>query len=359
MPDSIPASSAAADRQTWPTVLAPLIGGQDLSTTQTAWAMQQILGGNATESQIAAFVVALRAKGETVEELTGLADTMLSFATAIQAPTDSVDIVGSGGDRTNAVNVSTMAALVTAAAGTTVVKHGNRGASTACGSADVIEELGVTLDLSPEQQIRVIAAAGIGFLFARSYHPALRYAAVTRSELGVPTVFNFLGPLTNPARPVAHSVGVSHPRLAEQTAGVLASRGSRGLVFHGRDRLDKVTTTTTSTVWLITDGRVDRTEFDPLELDIARATTAELAGGTAAHNADVVRRVAAGEPGPVTDIVALNAAAALLSYAGAEHGVDLASQLRPHLETARTVIADGAMAAKLEQWVAACDAVVS
>ena len=199
-------------------------------------------------------LVALRAKGETVTEITGMVDTMLEFATPITVPGPAVDVVGSGGDRMNTVNISTMAAVVAAAAGATVVKHGNRAASSACGAADVLEELGVVLDLTPQAQQRVIEQVGIGFLFAPHYHPALRHAGPTRRELGIPTTFNFLGPLANPAQPVAQAVGVSEERMAELMAGVFASRGNHGLVVHGRDGLDELTTTTTSTVWSYADG---------------------------------------------------------------------------------------------------------
>ncbi len=342
----------------WPSVLGRLVAGTDLSSDDAAWAMHQIFVGEATAVQLAAFAVALRAKGETVEELSAMADTMLAFATPIDVPTDAVDIVGSGGDRAHTVNVSTMAALVAAAAGARVVKHGSRAASSACGAADVLEALGIPLDLSPEQQARVIASAGIGFLFARNYHPALRYAAAPRGELGIPTTFNFLGPLTNPGRPVAHAVGVADARMAALMAGVLAGRGSRGLVFHGGDGLDELTTTTDSAVWLMAEGRVTRTSVDPLDLDIDRAAVADLVGGSPAHNADVVRHVAGGELGPVADIVALNAAACLLAYAGVRHDVDLAGQLRPHLEAARTAMADGRMAQTLDRWAEACRSVL-
>lgn len=342
------AGTRPADR-TWSQVLGPLVAGQDVPGEATAWAMERLLSGEATPAQQAAFVVALRCKGETVAELAGLADTMLDFATPIEVPGPAVDVVGSGGDRANTVNVSTMAAIVAAAAGARVVKHGNRAASSACGAADVLEALGVALDLAPERQADVVAEVGIGFLFAPLYHPALRHA-VWRRELGIPTTFNFLGPLANPAQPVAQAVGVADERMAPLMAGVFAGRGQRGLVVHGGDGLDELTTTTTSTVWVYADGEVRQRELDPARLGIPRAEVANLVGGDAAANAAVVRDLLAGRPGPVRDIVTLNAAAALVAFDGpaADH---LDDQLADGLERARGAIDSGAGQAILQTWV--------
>lgn len=343
------AGARRADR-TWSDVLGPLVAGQDLSHGATAWAMERLLSGEATPAQQAAFVVALRCKGETVEELSGLADTMLDFATPIEVPGPAVDVVGSGGDRANTVNVSTMAAIVAAAAGARVVKHGNRAASSACGAADVLEALGVVLDLPPERQAGVVTEVGIGFLFAPLYHPALRHA-VWRRELGIPTTFNFLGPLANPAQPVAQAVGVADVRMATLMAGVFAARGQRGLVVHGGDGLDELTTTTTSTVWVYADGTVRQRELDPAHLGIPRAAVSDLVGGDAATNAGVVRDLLDGRTGPVRDIVTLNAAAALVAYDGPVAD-DLEDQLAGALTRARDAIDSGAGKAKLEAWVA-------
>lgn len=338
---------------TWPDLLASLIRREDLSAEAAQWGMGTILAGSATPVQIAGFLIALRAKGETVAEISGLAEAMLSFATPLQIAGRSVDVVGSGGDRANTVNVSTMAALVAAAAGAQVIKHGNRAASSACGTADVLEELGVVLDLPAEVQQDVVSAVGITFLFASHYHPALRHAALPRRELGVPTTFNFLGPLANPARPAAQAVGMADPRVAELVAGVFAARGTQGLVFHGGDGLDELTTTTTSTVWLINSGRVERQEFDPLALEIPRAEVSDLVGGDAPVNARVVRDVLAGTSGPVRDIVLLNAAATLLADSGPDLDADVADQLAGPLERAREAVDSGAAAAKLDAWVRA------
>ncbi len=336
---------------TWPQVLTELVGRRDLSPEAATWAMDQILAGEATSVQIAGFAIALRAKGETVGELTGLSTAMLSRATAIQLPREAVDVVGSGGDRANTVNVSTMAAIVTAATGVPVVKHGNRAASSACGTADCLEALGVALDVPPSAQAGVLAEAGIVFLFAPMYHQSLRYASPARGELGVPTTFNFLGPLANPARPVAQAVGVADGRMAPLVAGVIADRGHRGLVFHGSDGLDELTTTTSSDVWLIRDGAVQATTLDPSTLGVAPASREDLVGGTPAHNAGVVREVLAGRPGPVRDIVALNAAAAQLAFAGPDLSAPLADQLAGVLRRAYDAIDSGAAASVLDTWV--------
>ncbi|GAA2100728.1 anthranilate phosphoribosyltransferase [Microlunatus panaciterrae] len=340
-------------RLTWPTVLSGLVRGEDQSSDATAWAMGQILAGEATPVQMAAFVVALRAKGETVEEIVGLAEMMLSYASPITVEGRAVDVVGSGGDRANTVNISTMAAIVAAGAGALVVKHGNRAASSACGTADVLEQLGVVLDLPPARQQQVIQSAGIGFLFAPHYHPGLRHASVARRELGIPTTFNFLGPLTNPGRPNAQAVGVADPRMAELMAGVFARRGNQGMVFHGADGLDELTTTTTSSIWLFRDGQVRRSEFDPTLLGLPRARVEDLVGGDPATNAEVVRELLAGKAGPVRDIVTLNAAAALLAFNGPDLDADLVGQFADQLVAAEESLTSGAAGAKLQQWVAA------
>ena len=338
---------------TWPDVLTGLIAGDDLSAQTVGWAMDEILAGNATPVQLAGFLVALRAKGETVDEIAGLAGGMLARATPISLPTEAVDVVGSGGDRANTVNVSTMAAIVAAGAGVKVVKHGNRAASSACGAADVLEALGVALDVPPARQADVLAEAGIVFLFAPLYHPSLRYAGTARRELGIQTPFNFLGPLANPARPAAQAVGIANARMAQIVAGVLAARGTRGLVFHGDDGLDELTTTTTSDVWLIADHRVQPTTLNPADLGLAPAARDDLLGGDAAHNASIVRGVLDGVKGPVRDIVLLNAAAALLAFAGPDLDGDLTAQLADQLQVAARAIDSGAAAEALSRWVAA------
>ncbi|MFN2539740.1 MAG: anthranilate phosphoribosyltransferase, partial [Mycobacteriales bacterium] len=242
--------------RSWPELLSTLLRGESLGRDDTAWAMREVMNGDATPAQTAGFVIALRAKLETPEEVAGFVDTMLGFAAPVAVPVRVVDTCGTGGDRAHTVNISTMAALVVAGAGAPVAKHGNRAASSQCGSADVLEALGVKVDLRPSAIADCLAGAGIAFCFAPVFHPAMRHTAVPRRDLGVPTVFNLLGPLTNPTRPAAQAVGVSDERLAPVMAGVLATRGTDALVFRGDDGLDELTTTGPSTVWTVTGGSV-------------------------------------------------------------------------------------------------------
>ena len=303
------------DTPTWPALIRTLIQGNALTADQTAWAMNEIMEGAASSARIAGFGVALRAKGETAEEMAGLASAMLAHATPITVPGPVTDLVGTGGDGAQTVNVSTMATIVAASCGVRMAKHGNRAASSACGSADVLEALGVVIDLPPSATTALAAEIGIAFLFAPLYHPAFRHTGPVRKELGVPTAFNFLGPLTNPARPSSLAIGVADPQMGGVLAEVLASRGNSALVFHGGG-LDELTTTGPSTIWVVADGSVAITELDPLSLGIARATIADLRGGDAEHNAGAVRAVLSGEHGPVRDIVVLNAAAAIAASEG-------------------------------------------
>ena len=298
------------DTPTWPALIRALIQGETLHAGQTAWAMNEIMDGAASPAQIAGFGVALRAKGETAEEMAGLAEAMLAHATPITIGGPVTDLVGTGGDGAHTVNISTMATIVAGAAGARMVKHGNRAASSACGTADVLEALGVVIDLPSAATEELFAELGVAFLFAALYHPAFRHTAPVRRELGVPTAFNYLGPLTNPARPASLAVGVADPRMGPVLAGVLAARGNSAIVFHGGG-LDELTTTGPSSVWVAADGGVSPAVLDPVVLGLPRASLGDLRGGDAAHNAGVVRAVLAGERGPVRDIVLLNAAAAL------------------------------------------------
>ena len=313
--------------------------------------MNTIMAGEATPAQIAGFLVALRAKGETVEELTGLVEAMLQNANPIQISGEKLDIVGTGGDRLNTVNISTMAALVAAGAGAKVVKHGNRAASSTSGSADVLEALGVRLDLSIDQVARNAEEAGITFCFAQVFHPSFRHTAVPRRELAVPTAFNFLGPMTNPAHVQASAVGVANARMAPLVAGVLARRGSRGLVFRGDDGLDELTPTGPSTVWEIRNGTVTEQVFSPAELGIEPSTVADLRGGDAAANAVVVREVLDGKTGPVRDAVLLNAAAGLVSVDLNADG-DLLDRMRAAFTLAADSVDSGKAAGVLTKWIA-------
>ena len=336
---------------TWPEVLGDLVAGRDLTAGQTSWAMAELLEGNATPAQVAGFAVALRAKGETSEELTGLVAAMYDRATPISVPGRLLDVVGTGGDRSMSVNISTMSAIVAAGAGSTVVKHGNRSASSKSGSADVLEALGIRLDLPADRVAEVASEAGITFCFAATFHPAMRHAAVARRELGIATAFNLLGPLSNPARPAAQAIGCADARMAPVMAGVYAARGVDAWVFRGDDGLDELTTTTTSSVWVVHDGQVREDRVDPASLGLAPATTEDLRGGDAAHNAEVVRRLLAGDSGPVRDAVVLNAGAALAVHD--EPGAPVQESLERGMAKAAGAIDSGAAGALLERWVAA------
>lgn len=338
--------------RSWPSLLAVLVDGRDLSRADTAWAMDQILAGETTPVHLAGFLMALRVKGESVEEMAGLVEAMLAAAVRITVSGRVVDVVGTGGDRAHTVNISTMAAIVVAAAGERVVKHGNRAASSSCGSADVLEELGVALDLTPPAVAAVAEEVGITFCFAQVFHPAMRHAAGVRRELGVATAFNFLGPLTNPAAPSAHAIGVADARMAPIMAGVLAARGSSALVFRGEDGIDELTVTAPSTVWTVRGGGVTEQRVDPRDLGISLVEAQALRGADAAYNAQVARRMLAGEPGPVRAAVLLNAAAALV--AADRPGVgDVTGALRTAMARAAEAVDSGAAQATLAAWVAA------
>jgi anthranilate phosphoribosyltransferase len=336
-------------RQAWRALMGRLLAGQDLTEDDTAWAMDQVMTGAATTAQIAGFAVALRAKGETPSEISGMAATMLAHGLRVEVPGRAVDIVGTGGDQANTVNISTMAAIVTAAAGVPVVKHGARAATSASGAADVLEALGVAVDLPPEAVQICVAELGIGFCYAPLYHPALRYASEARRDLP-PTTFNLLGPLTNPAQPAAGLVGCANAVMAPVLAEVFAQRGMTTLVVRGDDGLDELTTTTTSTVWAADGGVVRIDKIDPVAIGIPPATAEDLRGGDATVNAHVVRELVAGKNGPVRDAVLLNAAGAVAAYRGL--GDDLSADLRAALDTVGQAIDSGAAATLLDRWAA-------
>ena len=335
----------------WPEILSGLVAGSDLDASRTAWAMGEILAGNATAVQIAGFAVALRAKGETVEEMQGLVEAMYAHATPLEVPGRTLDVVGTGGDRSFSVNISTMAAIVAAGAGVSVVKHGNRSASSKAGSADVLEKLGIRLDLPAPDVARVAAEAGITFCFAAAFHPALRHAAVARSELGIGTTFNFLGPIANPARPAAQAIGCADRRMAPVMAGVFARRGVDAWVFRGDDGLDELTTTTTSSLWLVHDGEVVETTVDPGRLGIPAGTAEGLRGRDAEYNAAVVRRLLGGDKGPVRDAVVLNAGAALAVHADEPGTVE--DRLAAGIRRAEDSLDSGGAQTTLDRWIAA------
>lgn len=332
----------------WPALLTDLLERRDLPAAHARAAMATILAGDATPAQLIAFVVALRAKGETPEEISGLLDAVLDAATLVPLADDvrerAIDIVGTGGDRSHSINVSTMAAIVVASTGVPVCKHGARAASSQCGTADVLEALGVAVDLPPEGVVRCVEQAGIGFCHAPRFHPAFRFAAPSRREIGIPTVFNLLGPMANPGRVRRQLIGVANPAVAERMLASLRLHGSRrAWVVHGNG-LDELTTTGTSTVLALDDDVVRHFTVDPVELGLAPAIVDELVGGPPDVNAAVVRAVLAGEHGAHRNIVVLNAGAALVVAGTAPDiatGIDLAAQ----------AIDSGAAAATLAQLV--------
>ena len=334
----------------WAGLLSSLVAGEDLSAEDTAWAMDLIMAGEATPARVAAFVVALRAKGETAAEIRGMADAMLSHSVPLDVERRAVDIVGTGGDRTGSVNISTMASIVLAASGVTVVKHGNRAASSKCGTADVLEHLGVAIDLPPAQVQRCVTELDIGFCYAPSFHPAMKHAAGPRREIGIPTAFNVLGPLTNPARPSAGLIGCADERMAPIMAEVFAVRGGSALVVRGDDGMDEITTVGDTAVWAVRDGQVRSERIRLADHGVSPSTAEDLRGGDAGVNADAVRRLLAGEHGPVRDAVLLNAAGAVVAHDGP--GADLRTQLDAALHRVADTIDSGAAADLLRRWAA-------
>jgi anthranilate phosphoribosyltransferase len=334
--------SIAADIPFWPPLLAKLMRGEELTPDEAGAALSTILDGRATPAQIGAFAVTLRAKGETPAEMAALVRTMLGFAVRVEVAGPLLDTCGTGGDRSCSINVSTLAAFVAAGAGARVAKHGNRSASSACGSADLLETLGVAVELGPAGVARCIDDVGIGFCFAPRYHSALRHVGPVRRELGVATTFNFLGPLANPAGARRQTIGVGDAAMAERMVATLVELGTeRALVFFGHDGLDELTTTTTSAVWEIAGSDVHFMNLDPTELGIPLAVPEDLVGGDPAANARLAKAVLEGEPGPQRDIVVLNAAAAL-------RAAGLADDWSTGLEAAAASLDSGRAAAALE-----------
>lgn len=330
---------------TWPEILAKLFAGESLPAAEASWAMERIMQGEATGAQFGAFVAGLRAKGETVDEIIGLVETMRRFAEKVDVAPPVVDTCGTGGDRAGTINVSTIAALVVAGAGGRVAKHGNRAASSSCGSADFLEELGVKIDLGPAGVAACIEEAGIGFCFAQVFHPSMRHAGPMRKELGVPTVFNFLGPLTNPAGAKHQAIGVSDPKMAPKMLEVLGRLGSvHAIAFHGSDGLDEITTTGVSTLWEMRGGAVNESSIDPLEFGIARAEPGAIKGGAAPDNAKVALQVLDAAPGPARDVVVVNTAAALVA-------ADLVSDLTAGMKLAAESIDSGKARTALDRLI--------
>ena len=350
---------------TWPEILGILLSKSDLNRGQASWAMREIMSGEASEAQVGAFMMALRAKGESVDELAGLVDVMLDHSVILDTGSNAVDIVGTGGDMIGTVNVSTMASIVTSAMGVPVMKHGSRSASGKTGSSEMLEVLGVRLDLSPERVADIFREIGITFFFAPVFHPAMRHVAPIRKALGVPTTFNFLGPLANPAQPIATSLGVANPFIAPLMAAEMAARGRTALVFRGSDGLDELTTTGTSHIWQVSGGVVTEFDVDPADLGLPRASVADLVGGDAHFNAQVARMVLGKETpdrnlDAIRDIVVLNAAGGVVAYElakdAAQAKLSINERFAAAISKVRDALDSGAAAEKLSAWIAATQA---
>lgn len=343
---------------TWPRILTRMLDGGDLSIAEATWAMEQVVSGAATDAQLAGLLVALRAKGETVDEIVGFRDAVLQHAHPLAIDPMVLDIVGTGGDPYGAVvNVSSIASIVVAAAGVPVAKHGNRAASSSSGASDVLGVLGVNIDLQPEAVARVFDDVGLTYVNAGIFHPGFRHAGPARRQLGIATVFNILGPLCNPARPEASAVGVANLDSVPLVVGVFRTRGATALVYRGDDGIDKITTTGHSHIWEVSRGFVTEHDLDPRDLGIATVPINDILGSTPEHNAGLARAVLAGEEGPVRDIVLLNAAAGLVSFRLANDADQLRRPLVERLAEQLVVAADaidsGAAAVKLDSWAAA------
>lgn len=341
----------------WPDLLTQLLEGENLSLEQATQTMNQLITGNATNAQIGAFLVALRAKGESVEEVTGFRDAVLANAIELPVSSRALDIVGTGGDRHHSINISTTAAIIASAAGIPVVKHGNRAASSASGSSDVLSQLGINLDLSNIQVAEVLEKTGITFAFAAAFHPGFRHVAEARRELGIPTIFNILGPLCNPARPQASAVGVAQIERIPLITGVFQSCNATALVFRGDDGLDELTTTTDSRIWEISEGHVIEHVFDPRDINIPRANLKDFRGGEPDYNARVLKETLDGKKGAIRDIVLLNAAAGLVAFNLSENPHEihrsLTERFAEQIQRAAKVIDSGEASEKLKLWASA------
>lgn len=345
----------------WANVLSFLLAGEDLQKEQASWAMRQIMSGEATPSQIGAFMLALRGKGETVEELAGLVDVMLENSLLLETGSDAVDIVGTGGDLQGTVNISSMASIVAASCGVPVLKHGSRSASGKTGSSEMLEVLGIRLDLAPQQVTEVFKRVGITFFFAPVFHPAMRHVAPIRKELGVPTTFNFLGPLANPAQPIATALGVANEAIAPLMAQEMANRGRTALVFRSKDGLDELSSTSTNQIWQVSGGKVSYFELNSTDLGIEGAAMDQLKGGDAQHNAQVASKLLAGDDfansKQIGDVVALNAAAGLVAYQLAKEPnlseKSILDRFQAAIQATQPATTNGQAHQKLVAWAAA------
>ena len=342
----------------WDLILKSLSDKSDLSSEQITWAMSQILEGKASNDEIKQFLTGLKAKGESAAEVEALVAQMYSYSAAINIAERSVDTVGTGGDGANTINISTAAAIVTNAAGARVVKHGNRAASSKSGSADLLEALGIKIDLTGAEVEQTVYKIGIGFCFAPIFHSSMKHAASARKELGVPTVFNILGPLANPAKPVACAIGVARAELLSLMAQVLLDQGKEGFVFRGDDGLDEVSLSTTTQVIQISDGKLTESVFNPADLGIASAPISELAGGDSAYNAQMTLKIFSGEKGAMRDAVTLNAAFAIAAFK-ADFNLPLQTQIANGFVLANKAIDSGAALSVVKKWAELTNEIVS
>lgn len=335
----------------WDQVLSTLADGRELPYSLASWAMTEILEGGTEKEIIKTFLLALKTKGETANEVNALVDAMYEKAQLIQIPDRAVDIVGTGGDGANTINISTAAAIVTTAAGARTIKHGNRAATSKSGSADLLQQLGVEINLDALAVAECVRKIGIGFAFAPQFHGAMRHAAEARKELGVPTIFNILGPLANPARPQCFAIGVARVELMSIVADVLAQRGCEGFVFRGDDGLDEISLSTTTTVLVIDDGQMRQEKFNPAEIGMERFPLSALVGGTPEENADITRAIFAGKSGAYREAVLINAAASIAAFKG-DFKLGVAQQFANGYVLAKQAIDSGAAAQLVERWAA-------
>ena len=342
----------------WDLILKSLSDKSDLSNEQITWAMSQILEGKASNDEIKQFLTGLKSKGESAAEVEALVAQMYSYSASINITERSVDTVGTGGDGANTINISTAAAIVTNAAGARVVKHGNRAASSKSGSADLLEALGIKIDLTGAEVEQTVYKIGIGFCFAPVFHSSMKYAAAARKELGVPTVFNILGPLANPAKPKACAIGVARAELLPLMAQVLLDQGKEGFVFRGDDGLDEVSLSTTTQVIQISDGELNESVFNPADLGISSAPISELSGGDAAYNAQMTLKIFSGEKGAMRDAVTLNAAFAIAAFK-ADFNLPLQTQIANGFVLANKAIDSGAALSVVKKWAELTNEIVS
>lgn len=334
----------------WDGIFESLSDAKDLTSDQTSWAMSQILSGSAETEIIKKFLLSLKNKGESPQEVIDLVETMYQHAQLINVPDRCVDVVGTGGDGANTINISTAAAIITTAAGARTIKHGNRAATSKSGSADLLEAFGININLNAAAVAECVRKIGIGFAFAPVFHPAMKHAAQARKELGVPSIFNILGPLANPARPVAVAIGVARADLLKLVAEVLARRGCQGFVFRGDDGLDEVSVSSSTTVYVIKDGEIRLEVFDPANLGLERISIEQLKGGTAEENVAITKRIFAGERSGYREAVLLNAAASIAAFKGDLHlGVE--QQFANGYVLAKQAVDSGAAAHLVERWV--------